>query len=278
VILATHAATPRKNPPMAATPAAITIARVEATPAARSASLLGARFKKIFVRLLLLCGGYAILMGLALLPANHRGKTPMAKNPKNAEAAEAVPTAETTETPQASKAKRAKVAQRDWINADGEVVAEELATGVRYTNIESGESFDWQTGAPAGSAAVMLACFGALTLMGNVANTRINGLDGSGSEAIADIKERFELLETGKWIDRSEGARGPKYDLGKLATAFIEVRAAMGSPVKGTYDEILQKLTEDKSVFAKVRGNPDVQKKYAELTGKAPKSVADIDL
>lgn len=202
----------------------------------------------------------------------------MAKNPKTAEAeVETVPTAETT-APTTSKPKRAKVAQRDWIDADGNVVAEELATGVRYTNVESGQTYEWQSGAPAGSDAVMLACFGALTLMGNVANTRINGLDGSGEEAIGDIKERFELLKTGKWIDRSEGARGPKYDLGKLATAFIEVRAAMGQPVKGTYDEILQKLTEDKSIFAKVRSNPDVQAKYAELAGKTPKSAADIDL
>lgn len=190
-----------------------------------------------------------------------------------------VPTAETTAAPAGGESKRKKVANRDWINAAGEVVKnEEEATGVRYTNLESNESFEWQSGAPAGSGAVMLACFGALTLMGNVANTRLNGLDGTGAEAIADIKERFALLDSGKWADRTEGARGPKYELDKLATAFIEVRAAMGTPVKGTYDEILQKFTEDKSLVAKVRSNPDVQKKYAELTGKTPKSVADIDL
>lgn len=182
-------------------------------------------------------------------------------------------------TAQPGKPKRAKVAERKWINEAGEEVSEELATGVRYVNLESGESFDWQTGAPAGSAAVMLACFGALTLMGNVANTRINGQNGSGAEAIADIKERFGILDSGKWAERGEGTKGPKYDLNELAWALIEALRAKGKDKSDSeHPDFLAKLTEDKSYFAKVRGNPDVMDFYRKRTGAKPKDVADLDL
>lgn len=212
----------------------------------------------------------------------------MAKNPKSNETATEAETIPTDVPPAAAPApaggtttkKRTKVAERDWINEAGEVVAEELATGVRYTNIATGEKVELQSGGKAGSMQVMLWCFGALTLFGNVANTRINGLGGTGQEAIDDIKERIELLNSGKWIERGEGAaRGPKYDLAKLATALVDSLVAKGkTDAPSKYEKFLAKLTEDKSYFAQVRSNPEVQARYAELTGKKAKEVDTLDI
>jgi hypothetical protein len=207
----------------------------------------------------------------------------MAKNPVNTAPAstDTIPTAEPTSAPAASTAKkRAAVAKRNWIDADGKEVSEELATGVEYTNIATGQKYVYQTGGKPGHPAVMLACFGALTLMGNVANTRVNGLGGTGEEAIADIKERFDLLASGKWIERGEGAaRGPKYDLGKLATALITALRGKGKDVPDSkHGDFLAKLTEDKSYFAKVRSNPDVQAEYAKLVGRTAKDVSELDI
>lgn len=207
----------------------------------------------------------------------------MAKNPTPKSDETTIPTDSAPPAPAAAasdKKKRTKVAERDWINEAGEVVAEELATGVRYTNIATGEKVDLQSGGKPGTLQVMLFCFGALTLMGNVANTRVNGLGGTGQEAIEDIKERIALLESGKWIERGEGAaRGPKYDLAKLATALVNSLVAKGkTDAPSKYDRFLAKITEDKSYFAQVRSNPDVQAEYAKLVGKAPKDVNALDI
>jgi len=210
----------------------------------------------------------------------------MVKNPKTAETVDSGDTAVLTEAPapttapavKTAKTERKAVAKRLWIDAEGNEVDENLATGARYINLESGEAVDYQTGGTPGHPSVMFAIFGALTLFGNIANTRVNGLDGSGSEAVADIKERLALIVGGAWKDKSEGARGPKYDLTKLATAFVDAKKASNPEWAGTYDAVLQKLTEDKSFFAKVRSVPEIQTRYAELVGKTAKTVDDLDL
>lgn len=203
----------------------------------------------------------------------------MAKSPKNAAAADETvqdaPNAETpaTETTAETKKSRA-VAKREWINAEGAVVEnEEEATGVRYTELETSESVDWQSGGDAGQTATMVACFGMLTLMGNIRNTIKNGNEPSDENVVDAIKARIAVMDTGKWLDRASGERGPKIDPDKLAEAFMQWVSETGSAEAKaklqTKDVYVQRLIEDKSYAAKVRNIPEVKIIYNKLAGKA---------
>ena len=204
----------------------------------------------------------------------------MAKNPKAPEAEVETPAVEqaATETTATDKKSRA-VAKREWINAEGVVVEkEEEATGVRYTELETGESVDWQSGGDAGVTAVMVACFGMLTLMGNIRNTIKNGAEASDENVVDAIKARIAVMDSGKWLDRAAGERGPKIDPDKMAEAFMQwVRETGSDDAKAklqTKDVYVQRLIEDKSYAAKVRAIPEVKIIYNQLTGKGAKADA----
>jgi len=195
------------------------------------------------------------------------------KKDKTAEAAAEATTEQaegatsTTETTTDSKGKR-QVAVRDWINAAGEVVkTEEEATGIQYKDLESGKTFQWQSGGDAGQGATMLACFGALTLAGNVRSGWFQADGDKEADAIEAITARFALIDSGKWIDRASGERGPKIDPEAMADALIaEIRAQGKEPQ--ARDVYVQKLIEDKAYAAKVRSIPQVKARYDVAKGK----------
>lgn len=204
----------------------------------------------------------------------------MAKSPKNIEAAaETVneapaAAAPATDTTAADTKKSRAVAKREWLNASGTVVEnEEEATGVRYTELETGESVDWQSGGDAGQTATMVACFGMLTLMGNIRNTIKNGNEPSDENVVDAIRARIAVMDGGKWLDRASGAGGPKIDVAKMAAAFIEWVQTTGSDeAKGklqTQEVYAERLETDKSYAAKVRNIPEVKIIYNRLAGKA---------
>jgi hypothetical protein len=143
----------------------------------------------------------------------------------------------------AAKAKRAAVAVREWIDENGKPVEtgkEAEAVGIRYIclphakrlkpdyNPESdspptGSFFEYVCGT-AGQASTMLACFGALTLAGNVANSINNGDKGDpNANPIPEITARFEEIDKGIWTDRTGGG-GIRYDKEKLAAAIASAK------------------------------------------------------
>lgn len=147
-----------------------------------------------------------------------------------------------TTTPAASK--RAAIAVRDWIDENGKPLQageEKKAVGFRYIHLPSakqlnpaynpesdsppaGSFFDYICG-EAGEAGTMLACFGGLTLAGNVVNSATNGPKGDPTlNPISLIEARFKEIEDGQWADRGTGVGGVRYDKDKLAAAIASAK------------------------------------------------------
>lgn len=174
---------------------------------------------------------------------------------------------------------RKAIANRDWTLADGTVAKEEHeAVGMRYTYKADGKSFEWSpvTDDP---ATRMLAIFGGLTLAGNVTNTWKTKSNDYVSPIDA-IVDRWNLLKTGQWIDRSEGARIDRDVLAESITQLaIEAGKIDGNDAAavGTYKaEKRQKLEDDATYLRDVRKVPAVNAKYAELVGATVKSLDDV--
>jgi hypothetical protein len=161
-----------------------------------------------------------------------------------------------------AKEKRGKIAERDWVNVNGEVVdAHAEATGARYTYLGSGTSLERQFGEP-GTPATLCAVMGWLTKVGNIVNTIVNAPDYDGvTDPIPEAAEWDAGLEKGIWREPGEGtARGPKYDKDVLAGALLDVLAEKAAGDFAHYRERL----EDRGYYAKVRGNPAIMVRYMQ--------------
>lgn len=176
---------------------------------------------------------------------------------------------------------RTKIADRDWVDGAGAEASEETATGVRYTLRHAGffgpnvgQSYTHNLAAP-GTIAGMLEAFGALTLMGNLVNTW-KTLDPSERSAnpIDMIRERFELLGTGQWIDRTGGGVGQKIDKDALASAIVQVAGEAGKTLD--YQVVRQKLEEDAAFGRQTRQVPQIAAAYATIVGRTVKSLDDV--
>ena len=89
----------------------------------------------------------------------------------------------------------------------------------------AGSFFDYVCG-EAGHSATMLACFGGLTLAGNIVNTATNGPKGEPAlNPIPLIEERFKEIDAGQWADRAAGVGGIRYDKEKLAAAIAQAKS-----------------------------------------------------
>jgi hypothetical protein len=166
----------------------------------------------------------------------------------------------------------------DASNPPNEVDSEELATGFRYHHIASGHSFEWQSGMPAGDMRTMLAIFGAKTLATNEAS-QVRQKEGDTGDQVGAIRERFALLETGKWVDRTR--EGPRVDLDKMAEAAANVLVANGKvpnePAAITARvAALRKALDDPKMVAQIRQVEGVAAEYAKLVGKATKTADDL--
>jgi hypothetical protein len=177
----------------------------------------------------------------------------------------------------AEETTRTKIADRDWIGADGKETDEEKATGVRYTLRHAGffgdnvgQAFDY---ALVGNK--MLEAFGALTLMGNLVNTW-KTLDPTERSAnpLDMIRERFELLASGQWIDRTAAAVGARIDKDALASAIVQVATESGRQVD--YQQVRQMLEEKPDFVRQTRQVPQIAAAYATIVGRAPKTLDDV--
>lgn len=175
--------------------------------------------------------------------------------------------------------KRTKIADRDWIDAKGEAVAEENAVAARYTFLADGKSATF-TPKTDDAATRMLAIFGAQTLMGNLTNTWKVEKGERADSPVDVIAERFQLLADGKWIDRSAAGVGAKVDKDALAGAFIDVALADGKVTDATkdatYAKVRARLEEDAGYLRAVRSVPAISAAYSARVGRVTKTLEDV--
>lgn len=177
-----------------------------------------------------------------------------------------------------------KVAEHALVNANGEVVEdEELATGISYKQVASGDTFVWQVpDAVPGSPATMLAIFGAKTLATNESSQIRNNPKGGGSDAeqMQAIRDRFGLIETGKWVDRTREGVGARVDKDKLAEAIVSVLVADGKvpddQAPAFIAKVRAKLESDAGYLRTSRTVPGVNDAYARLMGRGGKTTDDL--
>lgn len=179
-----------------------------------------------------------------------------------------------------------QVAKHELLDANGAVVEdEEVATGIRYTLLANNQSFEFQSGMTAGERNTMLVIFGAKTLATNESSALRNSTKGEATpdEQIDAVRERFALLETGKWVDRTREGAGARIDLDALANAICSVMVAEG---KYTNDQVATeklaatraKLEDDKVFARKARQHPPFAAEYAKLKGAQTVTVDDFAL
>lgn len=171
-----------------------------------------------------------------------------------------------------------QVAKHSLLGSDGSSVEDmEQATGIRYQDLDSGETFDYQLKANS-DALRMLAAFGARTLATNEASAA-RQKDASGAEQIAAIKERFALIDGGTWVDRTREG-GPRIDQDQLATAVLNVMIVAGKLTEEDRDAKKAKLLEtwaaDPKKVTQAHSVTQVRDEYAKLTGKTARTVDDL--
>lgn len=175
------------------------------------------------------------------------------------------------------------VAKHELLDAKGELVEnEEEATGIRYTLLANGQAFDWQYGTNP-DADRMIAIFGAKTLATNESSAMRNSTKGAATpdEQIDAVRERFALIQTGKWIDRTREGVGAKIDLDALANAICNVMVADGkyTPEQVQNEKLAatrQKLDDDKGFARKARQHPPFAAEYAKIKGAAQVTTDDF--
>lgn len=179
-----------------------------------------------------------------------------------------------------------KVAKHELLDQSGNLLpedqGEESAYGVRYTLLANGETFEYMYGKSA-DADRMLANFGAKTLATNETSAARNNTKGEASpdEQIAAVRERFALLQTGQWVDRTRDGVGAKVDLDALAEAICRVLVREGKLTQEQVDSGYkagrrQKLDDDKLFARKVRTNAAVAAEYAAIVGRQTATTDDL--
>lgn len=183
-----------------------------------------------------------------------------------------------------------QVAKHSLLATDGSVVEEfEDGTGIRYQDVETGQTFDYQLLANT-DATRMLALFGARTLATNVAsgvrnNSKLKGTsDADGAAQMDAIRERFALIHGtdgngGQWIDRTREG-GPRLDPNLMADAVIAVMVAAGKFDPGEADarkaKLLEKWAADPKLVGQAHQVPQVRDEYTRRSGKTARSVDDL--
>jgi hypothetical protein len=185
-----------------------------------------------------------------------------------------------TSTDEATEVTRKAVAKHFLLDSAGEVTEDETkATGIRYVQISTGTTFDYQV---SDAAKTMLSVFGAKTLATNEASQVRNNPKGAGgdSEQMEAVRNRFALLDQGEWVDRTR-TPGAMVDKDALAEAVIMVMIEDGriteeQATEGGKAKVRQKLDDDAAYVTTVRQHPRVTANYAKIKGRVVKTTDDL--
>lgn len=185
------------------------------------------------------------------------------------------PAGNTAPAPQTDDGKRESVAKHELINAaGGPHVSMDTATGIRYTDRKTGNAFEYLIpGAMPGTAATMLAIFGAKTKATNEASRVRNAEKGTSDEEMEAIDEVFANLDKGIWREKAEGGGGSRTDKRLLAEVLI---AALGEKAQGTIDTYQNRLETEEGYLKKVMGNDAIKTEYRRRAGKTGPAVETL--
>lgn len=189
-----------------------------------------------------------------------------------------------------TETKKERVATHALLLADGTTsddVGEEQATGISYALRDHPETFVWQYGEATDDERRMLACFGAKTLATNETSGVRNSKQwkdqdhsASVAEQWAALVDRFKLIRSGTWADRTREPGAPRVNLDALAEAISRVMVAQGKRTQAEIDsggkaEYRERL-ESKEYLAKVRTVPAIAAEYSAIIGKATATLDDV--
>lgn len=185
-----------------------------------------------------------------------------------------------------------QVAKHSLLNATGEVVEDiKDATGIRYQDIQSGKTFDYQM-KPNSAGLLMFALFGARTLATNEASAvrqvaKKAGEADNGGDQVEAIRERFEMIDSGEWVDRTREG-GVRIDRDTLAKAAVNVLVRLGKIPADQADTYNAKLLEGfekgnpakkltgVQMVAQIRQVDGVEAEYKKLAGKVTRTADDL--
>jgi hypothetical protein len=177
-------------------------------------------------------------------------------------------------------------AKHELVDAQGNVLGDDgtevEAHGIRYTLLALTEKpFTYIYGQNA-DADRMLACFGAKTLCTNETSAARNNDKGEASpaEQMDAVVDRFSLLATGQWVDRTGGV-GAKINKDALAEAIcqqlVEDGKATNEQIEQGYKAKVRAKLEDDAVYArKSRTHNGVAAKYAAIVGRSSATTDDL--
>lgn len=184
-----------------------------------------------------------------------------------------------TNVDEATTVTRKAVAKHFLLDAQGNVTEDETkATGIRYQQIASGETFDYQVSE---EAKLMLATFGAKTLATNESSQVRNNPKGAGGDAeqMEAIKNRFALLDQGEWVDRTREGGAVNKDWLTEATIQVMLEDGKITEEQAAGDakaKVRQRIEEDANYVKIVRQHPRVTANYAKLAGRVVKTTDDL--
>lgn len=170
----------------------------------------------------------------------------------------------------AAPAKREQVAEHKLLNANGELVDDiTVATGIRYIDKASGDSFDWQI--PDNKSRLMLALFGAKTKATNVTSRvrQKNGKVGDSEKELEALDEVFGQLDKEIWREEAEGGGGSRTNKELLGTVLLEM---LGTTAKGDLAFYVGRLVDDAKYLKAVLAS-DAGEEYRKRKGGARPAV-----
>jgi hypothetical protein len=181
-----------------------------------------------------------------------------------------------------------KKAEHGLLGQDGQAVDnEDAAYGVTYTLLDGDSKLEpvvWDYNAASEFARRMLALFGAKTLMTNEASGIRNNKKLPPDKRTPDkcrvaVVERFDLIASGKWADRTREA-GAGIDKDAMAGAAVDYRLQekkiTAADVDSEYARIRAKFEDDAAYFKNVRSIPQVAALYAKRMGGPALTADDI--
>lgn len=209
-------------------------------------------------------------------------ETPEIETPAVENTEQMVPATEPAAAAEPPKEKRPARAEHEFLNANGDIVEDiELATGIRYTDKATTETFNWQIpNATAGSIITMFAIFGAKTRAINAGSAARQQRARDNTFTMSDVAymtDVFAGCTDGQWSPPADGAkRGPKYDLDILAAAIVDELTKAGktpNPMK-----IREKLGDDVAFRRGAVQVPGVLENYNLRAGKTAPTIDSLNI
>ena len=155
----------------------------------------------------------------------------------------------------------------------GEHVGIDQAKGIRYTDIESGQKFEFiLPEAKPGHPLTMLALFGAKTKATNETSRVRNGAGGGSVAQMEALDEVFESISNGVWREKAEGGGGSRTDRDLLATVLLEM---LGQSAKGDKAFYVKRF-EDDPKYLRLVLKSDAGEEYRKRAGKTGPAINSL--